>query len=527
MPNQFITSNPSLRAEIESLPEQIQTLYIESKHDFGCAATGNDQLSALNKIYEAATRGHPLAKVWMGFAYRTLVLNPDYDPPWCPNHCWEESMFVNSKGWFREYEADRAKDDNDHTKHLDKAKEKEIWSGIAEAVSGKSSSLTLGKLLMCAVPPEIGLASRLTFVNLSGNKLKSLPNEIGCCEFLEELCCPDNFLTELPAQLSNCQRLHTINICNNKLTEISSVLGKLPNLTCLRCSHNLLKGLSDEISNCCKLEYIDCSDNQPGFHIPTSIFVKCKSLFRVECRGNQLTALPDEVGTPRLNMLDCSRNALTQLPESLSKCIELGALDCSSNLLEELPARLGDCKQIKSIRCAANRLSNIPGGVGCFTKVIHLDASNNRLSSLPVGFEGWEDLERIELDGNKFESLPEGIGSWKSLKRLSVEHNQLKSLPISIGMCQNLQVLLLDYNHDFYVLPPELSECENLKLISCVGCVDIVLSETLAAIKGLGMNLDSTLRPKGGLLGTRARNRMALKALKEAGVRLEFTKREK
>ena len=80
-----------------------------------------------------------------------------------------------------------------------------------------------------------------------GNKLTSLPTELGLCTQLQELNCSDNQLTSLPTELGLCTQLQYLYCFGNKLTSLPTELGL-----------------------CTQLQYLDYSNN-PIEYIPPNI----------------------------------------------------------------------------------------------------------------------------------------------------------------------------------------------------------------------------------------------------------------
>ena len=84
--------------------------------------------------------------------------------------------------------------------------------------------------------------------------------------------------------------------------------------------------------------------------------------------GRRLTCIPESLLADkeladywqRLTYLDCSRNELHTLPESLGNCAALEDLDCRNNQLHALPDSLGNCGALQYLLCDNNQLREIP-----------------------------------------------------------------------------------------------------------------------------------------------------------------------
>lgn len=78
----------------------------------------------------------------------------------------------------------------------------------------------------------------ISWLILTDNKLRSLPNSIGKLTKLQKFPLAGNQLTHLPASMSECKNLELLRLCANQLKEIPSWLTKLPKLSWLAFSGN-------------------------------------------------------------------------------------------------------------------------------------------------------------------------------------------------------------------------------------------------------------------------------------------------
>ncbi|KAG0532755.1 hypothetical protein BDA96_04G134300 [Sorghum bicolor] len=95
------------------------------------------------------------------------------------------------------------------------------------------------------LPPEVGLLSNLSYLDLSSNQLTgTIPPKIGQCRVLSFLCMSDNLLTgPIPQELGNCFELSDLDLSRNNLSgTIPVTLAKLQELYNLNLSYNSLSG---------------------------------------------------------------------------------------------------------------------------------------------------------------------------------------------------------------------------------------------------------------------------------------------
>jgi Leucine-rich repeat (LRR) protein len=113
-----------------------------------------------------------------------------------------------------------------------------------------------------AVNKDITLPKGKT-VDLSGQKLKSIPSGIFNQKDIEELNVSNNLLTgAIQSQIGQLSNLRVLNASNNLMTGVPAEIGQLQDLEILNLSNNLLTGLPNELGNLKKLETLDLSGNQ-------------------------------------------------------------------------------------------------------------------------------------------------------------------------------------------------------------------------------------------------------------------------
>ncbi|MGE8414529.1 MAG: leucine-rich repeat-containing protein kinase family protein [Pseudomonas sp.] len=160
-------------------------------------------------------------------------------------------------------------------------------------------------------PREIfDLADSLEILNLSGNALSSLPEDLHRLSHLRILFCSDNLFSELPECLGSCARLSMIGFKANRIERVPAAA--LPP----------------------QLRWLILTDN---------------------C----ITELPQALGErPLLQKLMLAGNRLTHLPPSLGQCQRLELLRIAANRLTELPAFLLNLPRLTWLAYAGNPLES-------------------------------------------------------------------------------------------------------------------------------------------------------------------------
>jgi len=164
-------------------------------------------------------------------------------------------------------------------------------------------------------PREIfTLAESLEILDLSGNALTALPDDLPRLHKLRVIFCSNNPFAELPAVLGQCPQLEMVGF---KSCRIASVPAEaLP----------------------AKLRWLILTDNAVA-ELPSEIG-RCSRLQKLMLAGNRLTALPGELAECRnLELLRIAANRLTQLPDWLFSLPRLSWLAYAGNpFCENLPA---------------------------------------------------------------------------------------------------------------------------------------------------------------------------------------------
>jgi hypothetical protein len=159
------------------------------------------------------------------------------------------------------------------------------------------------------LPHEIfDLADSLEVLNLSGNRLRDLPHQLGRLHKLQVLFASDNDFTELPEVLGDCPALHMVGFKANRIAHVPAVA--LPPA----------------------LRWLTLTDNAIG-HLPTELGQR-PALQKLMLAGNQLTALPDSLQAAyKLELLRASANRLARVPGWLTELPRLAWLALAGNAL--------------------------------------------------------------------------------------------------------------------------------------------------------------------------------------------------
>ncbi len=167
-------------------------------------------------------------------------------------------------------------------------------------------------------PEEIfDLADTLEILDLSGNALSSLPDDLNRLHKLRILFCSSNQFTHVPEVLGKCQNLSMIGFKANQIEHIPESAIPTQTLRWLILTDNAIKTLPASIGDCKHMQKLMLAGNQLS-KLPESL-ANCKNLELLRISANQLESLPDWLfSLPKLGWLAYAGNPLSdQIEQSL------------------------------------------------------------------------------------------------------------------------------------------------------------------------------------------------------------------
>lgn len=151
------------------------------------------------------------------------------------------------------------------------------------------------------LPEEVyALADTLEVLDLSGNELDRLPDDLPRLHKLGVIFCSNNRFTRLPEVLGRCESLQMVGFKANQITEVPAV-ALPPRLRWLILTDNRVAVLPEELGHR-PLQKVALAGNRLTA-LPASL-ASCESLELLRISANQLDGLPDGLLTlPRLTWL--------------------------------------------------------------------------------------------------------------------------------------------------------------------------------------------------------------------------------
>ena len=347
------------------------------------------------------------------------------------------------------------------------------------------TSLSAARNGLTRLPKD--MCSNVELVFLAGNKLRALEEGLG----LTRAChiqLHGNVLRQLPQDVGTWERVTKLSLSSNELESLPDAIGNLVNCVELQLARNRLCELPDTICSMRRLE-------------------------RLNLRGNRLVSLPNKLlNMAMLRVLNVSFNLLTTLPPASSRAGQVPApireLVAAHNLLRNdvwkalssLVARgswrvssaaSGRNRQLRVLNLGYNRITTIMPVVFCSLSVLCL--SGNRelfsysVSSQPISGgasdegkgatgRGGSDGSGSESDASvvqKRERLPVlGPGILNGLKELSIADTGLKNVGEALNVPPSaklvLQVLDISCN-DVATLPDYFGSFPHLRDLHVAG----------------------------------------------------------
>jgi len=152
------------------------------------------------------------------------------------------------------------------------------WMRTNTASLNSINLLTLKRKELTSLPPEIGLLTRLEYLDLGNNKIKSLSPEIGNLHHLRVLNLNTNKLTNLPSEIGNLTSLQYLFLADNQLQDLPAQIVHLQNLEQLSLYSNQIQTLTSNIASLSKLKKLELGDNPLSF-VDETILSSDKEVF--------------------------------------------------------------------------------------------------------------------------------------------------------------------------------------------------------------------------------------------------------
>jgi len=207
-------------------------------------------------------------------------------------------------------------------------------------------------------------------------------------------------LTDLPPEVFDlADTLEVLNLTGNRLRELPPDLGRLHRLKIVFCSSNAFIDLPEVLGDCPALEMVGFKANRIQ-HVPaTALPPKLRWLILTD---NAIEQLPIELGQrPALQKLMLAGNRLNALPSGLANAQRLELLRLSANRFSALPGWLTELPRLAWLALAGNPLGWHRADPAPLPHVVW---DRLRLAGL-LGEGASGHIHRVHLDGGADEAL--------------------------------------------------------------------------------------------------------------------------
>eukprot|EP00198_Chlamydomonas_reinhardtii_P010055 XP_001699392.1 predicted protein [Chlamydomonas reinhardtii] len=306
----------------------------------------------------------------------------------------------------------------------------------------------------------------LGVLNLSFNRLASLPAALGAAPVLQQMYLANNRLADLPRTFA-CLPMVDLFLSENEFEKVPvavlgmSQLAKL-SMACCRLAEGVgemrrLEGL--------QLEGCPLPPTEAALYAANPLLlvqVHNTALTSLDLSGLGLDKVPKLDRLLGLTALDLSHNRLTRPPTELLPLTQLATLSLRDNPLVQPYAALLEAQfgSLSTVVLDHNCFTELPPVLGRLPKLSILMASSNPLPGSPLTPEllggglsrlqallcGCVGLRLLDLSHNALRALPSGLGALSRLKSLKLHHNALPSVPRGLSCLGALTELLLSHN---------------------------------------------------------------------------------
>ncbi|KAJ1919062.1 hypothetical protein H4219_002216 [Mycoemilia scoparia] len=311
------------------------------------------------------------------------------------------------------------------------------------------NELRLATCRLTRCPPSLQFLPQLTFLDLSGNRLKRLRNApFGHLKQLKTLMLRNNRLVELPQSMTMLKHLETLNASNNNFSSFPEVIVTITSLKDLDLSFNRIPSVPDTICELDQLKRLVLMANGLGGELP-DVISTLTDLTELDVRRNNLQSLSKIASLPNLAKLRSDDNRVTQVRVEIRKAeflslsgnkliqfrlfnpsFTLSELDISKNQLTELEKDLFEhLPNVRRLILNNNHLVSLPTSIHHLKYLEVLRCTNNTLVSLPVELTTLENLIELDLHNNNLRSLPAEIWYMPNLMSLNLSSNLLEQFP--------------------------------------------------------------------------------------------------
>lgn len=309
----------------------------------------------------------------------------------------------------------------------------------------------------------------LEILDLSDNKITSLPTEIGNLIKLKRLDLQNNYLTSLPKEIFQLKNASIDLSGNLRARDIygyySNKIG-LPDRNCQSVIDGWINSLESE-HYCSILKNYIYKDgkfelkNKNGFIIDSKYV-----LFKLISKCPDKSDIDKSMKPENITCLDLNGRYM----DSLFRYDPGGGIENYGDRISSLPPEVNRFKNLIKLDLSNNYLDKLPSEIASLSKLKFLSLKSNCFSAFPKEVVGFTKLEILDLNSLGFYrsggtvkiEIPKEIVNLKNISTLSLRGNSITKIPTTIGKLKKIEILDLGSNL-IESMPSKLWELKNLK----------------------------------------------------------------
>ena len=269
---------------------------------------------------------------------------------------------------------------------------------------------------------------RIVALDLSGLNITELPSSIGGLGYIKELNLSGNQLSNLPEELCTVHSMGgvNININNNLLCDPTGIT---------LCILDEIKVDFDK-QGCTKVKEDQEMDFLLQFIKENSLDSLSATIFNNitwEWKDSALT--DDDKQIERITEIKWVNLGITSLPGTIQNLGYLRSIELEENKLTILPAEIKWLTNLEILQAHDNQLVSLPAFIGNLTNLKYFDVQNNQLIGLPESLKNLSNLQLFNVGDNQITSLSDSLCTLTTVTSLNLECNDLDTSTGEVADC--------------------------------------------------------------------------------------------
>lgn len=242
----------------------------------------------------------------------------------------------------------------------------------------------------------------LELLDISRNNISAVPDLNGCRK-IKTLQAPFNELTLDDLHGRQPKSLTDINLSNNKIKSVPDAISSFRNAKKLNFNNNQIEIVTEQIGALHRLEELSFYKNKLK-DIPESIYA-LPNLKVIDLYFNAIEKADLRLGQMQsLEVLYLANNRIYSLPDNLGQLPHLRELYLHNNRISNLPSSVRGLRQLTVLRINNNSILEFPAFLFELEKLQNLDFSHNQITTLDLEHFNYTQLKILALVGNPWDS---------------------------------------------------------------------------------------------------------------------------